>query len=76
VLPYDREVSRAVNLGLPVTEAAPATEVSRRLVQGVSTLLPGVTVTTPAPPPRLGFFARLLADLKPRRVAMTEEKMP
>ncbi len=73
VLPYDREVSRAVNLGLPVTEAAPGTEVSRRLVGGLSKIVPGVPVTTPAPPPRKGFFARLLADLMPRRMATTEE---
>lgn len=74
VLPYDREVSRAVNLGLPVTEAAPDTDVSRQLVAGISKILPGIAVTTPAPPPRRGFFARLLADLMPRRVATTEEK--
>jgi len=74
VLPYDREVSRAVNLGLPVTEAAPDTDVSRQLVAGISKILPGIEVTTPAPPPRRGFFARLFADLKPRRVATSEEK--
>jgi pilus assembly protein CpaE len=75
VLPYDREVSRAVNLGLPVTEAAPATEVSRRLVGGISAILPGVDVETPAPPARSGFFARLLRDLLPQqRLAPTEEK--
>jgi pilus assembly protein CpaE len=75
VLPYDREVSRAVNLGLPVTEAAPATEVSRRLVDGIGTILPGVDVATPEPPARAGFFARLLRDLLPQqRLAPTEEK--
>jgi pilus assembly protein CpaE len=74
VLPYDREVSRAVNLGLPVTEAAPCTDVSRQLVAGISKILPGIAVTTPAPPPRRGFFARLFADLMPRRVATSEEK--
>lgn len=74
VLPYDREVSRAVNLGLPVTEAAPNTEVSRRLVEGLSKILPGVSIAVPAPPPKRGFWARLLADLKPRRMATTEEK--
>jgi Flp pilus assembly CpaE family ATPase len=75
VLPYDREVSRAVNLGLPVTEAAPGTEVSRRLVGGLSSILPGIAVDTPPAPPRRGFFARLLHDLAPRRVATPEEKM-
>ena len=72
VLPYDREVSRAVNLGLPVTEAAPTTEVSRRLVEGLSQILPGVAVATPSVPPRRGWFFRLLAELKPRRVAAEE----
>jgi pilus assembly protein CpaE len=75
VLPYDREVSRAVNLGLPVTEAAPGTEVSRRLVAGLSAILPGIAVETPPAPPRRGFFARLFHDLAPRRVATPEEKM-
>ena len=73
VLPYDREVSRAVNLGLPVTESAPNTEVSRRLVSGLSAILPGIAVATPEPPPKRGFFARLIADLMPRRVVTTEE---
>lgn len=72
VLPYDREVSRAVNLGQPVTEAAPGSDVSRRLVDGLSKIVPGVAVSAPAPAPRRGFLARLFADLKPRRVA--EEK--
>jgi pilus assembly protein CpaE len=75
VLPYDREVSRAVNLGLPVTEAAPATEVSRRLVGGIGAILPGIEMETPAPPARTGFFTRLLRDLLPQqRLAPTEEK--
>jgi pilus assembly protein CpaE len=74
VLPYDREVSRAVNLGLPVTEAAPATEVSRKLVEGLSRIVPGVAVPVPPQPVRRGFLARLIADLKPRRVVLPEEK--
>jgi len=74
VLPYDREVSRAVNLGLPVTEAAPGTEVSRRLVEGLSKILPGIAIATPQPVKKRGFFARLFADLKPQRVVTSEEK--
>jgi Flp pilus assembly CpaE family ATPase len=74
-LPYDREVSRAVNLGLPVTEAAPGTEVSRRLVAGLSAIVPGTPITPPPAPPRRGFFSRLIADLAPRRVVTPEEKM-
>ena len=63
VLPYDREVSRAVNLGLPVTEAAPSTEVSRRLVEGLPKILPGVGVVPPDLPARRGFLARLFRGL-------------
>lgn len=63
VLPYDREVSRSVNLGLPVTEAAPSTEVSRRLVDGITAILPGVPVTPPALPPRRNWLARLFGEL-------------
>jgi pilus assembly protein CpaE len=74
VLPYDREVSRAVNLGLPVTEAAPGTEVSRRLVEGLSKILPGIAITAPQPVKKRGFFARLFADIKPQRVVTSEEK--
>ena len=73
VLPYDKAVSRAVNLGVPVTEAAPTSEVSRGLVSGLSAILPGIAVTPAAPPARRGFLARLFADFKPRRVATPEE---
>ncbi|HEU0132667.1 MAG TPA: AAA family ATPase [Mycobacteriales bacterium] len=67
VLPYDREVSRAVNLGLPVTEAAPGTEVSRRLVRGLSAVVPGAAVVPAIPEQRNGLVARLLGSLAPRR---------
>lgn len=76
VLPYDREVSRAVNLGLPVTESSPASEVSRRLVEGLAAILPGVPIATPVPPPRRGLLARLTELLPRQRVAPTEEKVP
>lgn len=63
VLPYDREVSRAVNLGLPVTEAAPSSEVSRRLSGGLARIVPGVE-TPVAAAVRRGFLARLF-DRRP-----------
>ena len=66
-LPYDREVSRSVNLGLPVSEAAPKAEVSRRLVAGVPALLPDAGITGLSSPPELSFLARLLSALRPRK---------
>jgi pilus assembly protein CpaE len=40
VLPYSREVSRSINLGMPVLAASPATEVSQKLALGMTPLLP------------------------------------
>jgi pilus assembly protein CpaE len=34
VLPYAKEVSKSINLGLPVVAASPASEISRRISQG------------------------------------------
>jgi pilus assembly protein CpaE len=34
VLPYAKEVSKSINLGLPVVAAAPASEISRRICEG------------------------------------------
>lgn len=34
VLPYAKEVSRSINLGLPVVAASPTAEISRRIVDG------------------------------------------
>jgi MinD-like ATPase involved in chromosome partitioning or flagellar assembly len=66
-LPYDREVSRSVNLGLPVSEAAPRAEVSRRLVAGVSTLLPEAGITPVTPAPEHSLLERILSALRPRK---------
>ncbi|MEY2419177.1 MAG: pilus assembly protein CpaE [Actinomycetota bacterium] len=41
VLPYAKEVSKSINLGLPVVAAAPASEISRRIVQGFRELTGG-----------------------------------
>jgi len=41
ILPYSREVSRSINLGMPVLAAAPGTDVSRKLAAGMTPLLPG-----------------------------------
>jgi pilus assembly protein CpaE len=40
VLPYAREVSRSINLGMPVVAASPTSEISRLLVGGFKELLP------------------------------------
>ena len=40
VLPYSREVSRSINLGMPIVASVPDSEVSVRLIDGVRTLLP------------------------------------
>ncbi len=62
VLPYAREVSKSVNVGTPILAFSPASEISRRLNQGLAPLLPeGRRSTLPAleeEPARRSFFAR------------------
>ncbi|HUR51188.1 MAG TPA: AAA family ATPase [Mycobacteriales bacterium] len=76
-LPYDREVSRSVNLGLPVSECSPSSEVSKRLIAGVTTLVPGADVQlgeTEAAPTGL---ARLLGAFRRRHTPLVmKEKTP
>jgi pilus assembly protein CpaE len=51
VLPYSREVSRSINLGMPVLAASPGSDVSKRLAAGMVPLLPaGTAVPLPAAP--------------------------
>jgi pilus assembly protein CpaE len=40
VLPYAKEVSRSINLGMPVTASSPNSEVSRLMLKGFAELLP------------------------------------
>ena len=40
VLPYAKEVSRSINLGMPVIVSSPTADVSRRLQYGLAELLP------------------------------------
>jgi pilus assembly protein CpaE len=63
-LPYDKEVSRSVNLGLPVSEAAPKAEVSKRLIAGVPALLPEAGMVLTTAEPQSTFFARLMSRLR------------
>src|SRR5207249_6085683 len=53
VLPYAKEVSRSINLGMPVLMSSPGAEVSRKMAAGMTDLLPERTrrsldVRTPA----------------------------
>jgi pilus assembly protein CpaE len=40
VLPYAKEVSRSINVGMPVMASSPDSEVSRLMVGGLKRLLP------------------------------------
>ena len=40
VLPYAREVSKSINVGMPVLGFAPNSDVSRRLADGLRAFLP------------------------------------
>lgn len=73
-LPYDREVSRAVNLGLPVSEAAPQCAVSKRLIAGVPALVPDTEIQLPASVVEPTGLARLLSVFRRNRTLAIEEK--
>jgi pilus assembly protein CpaE len=78
-LPYDREVSRSVNLGLPVSESAPGSEVSRRLVAGINSLVPGAAVQLDDTQHEPHGLARLLGAFRRRRTSnplWMKEKTP
>ncbi|MBA3956489.1 MAG: AAA family ATPase, partial [Acidimicrobiia bacterium] len=67
VLPYAKEVSRSINLGMPVMASSPNAEVSRNLVPTMSALLPeghSIRVEPLAAGP--GFLARLFHRPQPR----------
>lgn len=73
-LPYDRQVSRSVNLGLPVAEAAPGCEVSRRLIAGIPALVPGAEMTQLPKPSEPSFLRRRLAGMRLSRTPLIVEK--
>ncbi len=69
VLPYAKEVSRSINLGMPVLASSPNAEVSRNMVPVVSALLPEghlARVVTPTPHRSPGFLTRLFHRPQPR----------
>jgi pilus assembly protein CpaE len=76
-LPYDKEVSRSVNLGLAVSESAPNCEVSRRLVAGVEALVPGSDIKLAEPDGGTTAWARFVASFRRRRTPLVvKEKNP
>jgi pilus assembly protein CpaE len=69
VLPYAKEVSRSINLGMPVMAASPNSEVSRNMVPTMSALLPEghlARIAPSAPDSSSGFLARLFHRPQPR----------
>lgn len=60
VLPYDREVSKSINIGMPVMASSPGSEISMRLSAGMAHLLPEAVRATLTPPPaqRRSLFRR------------------
>jgi len=61
VLPYAKEVSRSINLGMPVMASSPTAEVSRLMAAGLRELLPPELQSRveDAAPPRTSLFSRL-----------------
>jgi pilus assembly protein CpaE len=61
VLPYAKEVSRSINLGMPVMAASPQAEISRLMTSGMRSILPpehqSKLVTEPTPTKK-GMFRR------------------
>jgi pilus assembly protein CpaE len=61
VLPYAKEVSRSINLGMPVMAASPQAEISRLMTSGMKPLLPPEAqgqVEDVAPMKKRGLFGR------------------
>jgi pilus assembly protein CpaE len=62
VLPYAKEVSRSINLGMPVMAASPTAEISVLMSGGMKLLLSEeaqATVVAEAPPKKQSLFRRL-----------------
>ncbi|GAC1586697.1 MAG: response regulator [Acidimicrobiales bacterium] len=61
VLPYAKEVSRSINLGMPVMASAPTAEISELMSRGLSDLLPpdARMRLEASRPTKAGLFARL-----------------
>lgn len=71
VLPYAKEVSRSINIGMPVLVSSPTAEISRRLAAGMAELLPPdqrAKVAGAAGAPAGGRIARLFRRTTPNLV--------
>ncbi|MBW3626368.1 MAG: AAA family ATPase [Actinobacteria bacterium] len=69
VLPYAKEVSRSINLGMPVLASSPNAEVSRNMLPALSAVLPEghlARIVTPAPVSGRGVLTRLFHRPEPR----------
>lgn len=65
VLPYAKQVSWSINMGMPVLVADPNADISRKLFEGAVKLVPPsagkqLPWSAPAAAPRRGWFSRLL----------------
>jgi len=61
VLPYAKEVSRSINLGMPVMAASPSSEISSLMAHGMSRVLPEslqARVAQETTPKKTGLFRR------------------
>jgi pilus assembly protein CpaE len=61
VLPYAKEVSRSINLGMPVMAASPTAEISSLMAGGMKLVLPAdvqTRVDVETAQPKAGFFKR------------------
>jgi len=70
VLPYAKEVSKSINLGLPVVAASPTAEISKRIVEGFSEFIGGPTSIDTAATVTSG-WRRLLHRSSPSPVALS-----
>ncbi|MDP8986770.1 MAG: AAA family ATPase [Actinomycetota bacterium] len=69
VLPYAKEVSRSINVGMPVLASSPNAEVSRSMVPAMSAVLPEghlARIVPPAPASGPGRLSRLFHRPEPR----------
>jgi len=62
VLPYAREVSKSINLGMPVMASSPTSEISRLMAAGLAELLPPEDqAKVEAAPKKPGLLARMFS---------------
>src|SRR3546814_20851080 len=70
VLPYAKEVSRSINLGMPVMAASPTAEISRRMASGMKLVLPEER----SEERRVGQSVSVRVDLGGRRILKKKQK--